>query len=85
MKVIETVIKNGITEKENKFKYLRVFVTRENGKEKSSLASDNAYFYSVRKLLSWRLISRKLKLKIYRMVILPVKLHDCDRWRTTVR
>ena len=30
------------------------------------------------------MISRKLKLKIYRTVILPVILHGCESWSTTL-
>lgn len=51
---------------------------------KSRLVSGNACFYSVQKLLTSRLISRKLKLKIYRTVILPVILYGCESWSTTL-
>jgi hypothetical protein len=65
-------INNEIIEKVNKFKYLGAYVTNRNEvteEIKKSLASGNACFYSVQKLLSTRLISRKLKLKIYRTVM----------------
>ena len=80
-------IKNEIIEKVNKFKYLGAYVTSKNEvteEIKSRLASGNACFYSVQKLLTSRLISRKLKLKIYRTVILPVILYGCESWSTTV-
>jgi len=73
------LIKNEIIEKVNKFKYLRAYVTIKNEvteEIKSRLVSANAcFFYSVQKLLTSRLISRKLKLKIYITVILPVILY----------
>jgi len=50
----------------------------------SRLVSENACFYSVQKLLTSRLISRKLKLKIYRTFILPVILYGCESWSTTL-
>ena len=80
-------IKNEIIEKVNKFKYLGAYVTSKNEvteEIKSRLASGNACFYSVQKLLTSRLISRKLKLKIYRTVILPVILYGCESWSTTL-
>ena len=87
MKKINITIKNEITEKVHKFKYLGAYVTSKNEvteEIKSRLVSGNACFYSVQKLLTSRLISRKLKLKIYRTVILPVILYCCKSWSTTL-
>ena len=39
---------------------------------KSRLRSGNACYHSVQNFLSSRLLSRKLKIKIYRTIILPV-------------
>jgi len=66
------------SEKVNKFKSLEAYVTSENEvtKKISRLVSGNLRFYLVQKLLTSRLIYRKLKLKIYRTVILPVILYD---------
>ena len=36
-------------------------------------------------LLSFRLLSRNLKIKIYRTIILPVVLHGCETWSLTWR
>ena len=36
-------------------------------------------------LLSSRLLSRKLKIKIYRTIILPVVLYGCETWSLTLR
>ena len=46
---------------------------------KSRLKLGNACYYSVQNLLSSRLLSKNLKLKIYRTIIhvLPVVLHGC--------
>jgi hypothetical protein len=52
---------------------------------KSRLNSGNAYYYSVQNLLSSRLISKNLKIKIYRTVILPVVLYGCETWSITLR
>jgi len=35
--------------------------------------------------LSSRLLSKKLKIKIYRTIILPVVLYGCETWSQTLR
>jgi len=39
----------------------------------------------VQNLLSSRLLSKKLKIKIYRTIILPVVLYGCEVWSLTLR
>ena len=41
--------------------------------------------YSVQNLLSSSLLSKKLKIKIYRTIILPVALYRCETWSLTLR
>ena len=36
-------------------------------------------------LLSSRLLSKNLKIKIYRIIILPVVLHRCETWSLILR
>ena len=36
-------------------------------------------------LLSSRLLSKNLKIKIYKTIILPVVLYGCETWSLTVR
>ena len=45
----------------------------------------NAYYYSVQNLLSFNLLSKNLKIKIYRTIILPVVLYRCETWSLTLR
>jgi len=52
---------------------------------KSRLEVGNACYYSVRNLLSSSLLSKKLKIKIYRTIILPVVLYGCETWSLTLR
>jgi hypothetical protein len=71
-----------------KFKYLGTTLTRQNDirdEIKSRLNSGNACYYSVQNLLSSRLISKNLKIKIYKTVILPVVLYACETWSLTLR
>ena len=52
---------------------------------KSRLNSGNACYYSVQNLLSSRLLSKNVKIKIYRTIILPVVLYGCETWSLTLR
>ena len=49
------------------------------------LKSGNACYLSVQNLLSSSLLSKNLKFKIYRTVILPVALYGCETWSLTFR
>jgi hypothetical protein len=51
---------------------------------KSRLNSGNACYYSVQNLSS-HLISKNLKIKIYKTVILPVVLYGSESWSLTLR
>jgi hypothetical protein len=52
---------------------------------KSRLIVGNACYYSVQNLLSSSLLSKKLKIKIDRAIILPVVLDGCETWSLTLR
>jgi len=70
------------------FKYLGTALTNENSileEIKSRLRSRNACYHSVQNLLSSRLLSKNLKFKIYRTIILPVLLYGCETWSLTLR
>ena len=45
----------------------------------------NACYYSLEKILSFRVLSKKLKLKTYKTTILPVVLYGCETWSPTLR
>jgi hypothetical protein len=45
----------------------------------------NVCYYSVENVLSSSLVSKKLKIKIYRTIILPVVLYGCETWLLTLR
>jgi hypothetical protein len=64
-------------------KYFGKFKTVINCK--SRLRSGNACYYSVQNLLSSRLLSKNLKIKTYRTIILPVVLYGCETWSLTLR
>jgi len=52
---------------------------------KSRLRSGNACYHPMQNLLSSRLLSKNLKIKIYRNIILPVVLYGCETWSLTLR
>ncbi|KAJ4444087.1 hypothetical protein ANN_05876 [Periplaneta americana] len=70
------------------FKYLGATVTNINDTReeiKPRINMGNACYYSVEKLLSSSLLSKNLKVRIYKTVILPVVLCGCETWTLTLR
>jgi hypothetical protein len=49
------------------------------------LNSGNACHHSVQNLLSSRLISKHVKIRVYKIVILPVVLYGCDTWSLALK
>jgi hypothetical protein len=56
-----------------------------NEEIKSRLNSGNACYHSVQSLLSSRLLSRNVKVKIYKTIIIPVVLYGCETWSLVLR
>ena len=70
------------------FKYLGTTLTSQNSIQdemKSKLKLVIAFYYSVQNLLSSNLLSKKLKIKVYKTLILPVVLSGCETWSLTLR
>jgi len=81
-------IDNITFERVEGFKYLGTILTIQNSireEIKSRLRSGNACYHSVQNLLSSRLLSKKLKIKVHRTIILPVVLYGCEAWSLTLR
>jgi len=51
---------------------------------KRRLKSGNACYHSVQNLLSSSLLSKNLKINIYRTIILLVVLYGCETWSLTL-
>jgi len=80
-------IDNSSIERVEEFKYLGTTLTSTNSIQeeiKSLLKLGNACYYSVQKLLPSSLLSKKLKIKIYRTIIFPVVLYGCENWSLTL-
>ena len=69
------------------FLYLGTTLNQNSIQEeiKSRLKSRNACYHSVQSLVSSRLLSKYLGIKIYRTVILPIVLYGCEIWLLTLR
>ncbi|KAJ4447212.1 hypothetical protein ANN_09214 [Periplaneta americana] len=93
--VVKAITQNGTIkigdlsfEEVEKFKYLGATVTNINDTReeiKRRINMGNACDYSVEKLLSSSLLSKNLKVRIYKTVILPVVLYGCETWTLTLR
>ena len=57
---------------------------RRHWKLKYVVLVRNACYHSVQNLLSSRLLSKNLKIKIYKIIILPVVLYGCQTWSLTL-
>ena len=80
-------IDNSTFERVEEFKYLGTTLTNQYfiaEESKRRLRSGNACYQSVQNLLSSRLLSKNLKIKIYRTIILPFVLYGCETWSLTL-
>jgi hypothetical protein len=67
----------------SQFKYLGTTVTNQNliqEEIKRILNSGNACYHSVHKHLSSRLLSKNVKVKIFKIIVLPVVLYGRETW-----
>jgi len=76
------------SESVEQFRYLGTALTYRNciqEESKSRLKSGNACYHSVQSVLCYSLLSKNIKIKIYRTIILPVVVYGCETWSLTLR
>jgi hypothetical protein len=81
-------IDNSSIERVKEFKYLGATLTDQNSIQeeiKSRLKLGTVCYHAVLNLLSSRFLSKNLKIKIYRTIILPVVLYECESCSLTLR
>jgi len=81
-------IDNSSFERMEVFKYLAKTLTNQNsiqGEIKSRLKSGSACYHSLRNLLSSSLLSKNLKMQMYKTIILPVVVYGYETWSLKLR
>jgi hypothetical protein len=81
-------ISNKTFERVEFFKYLGTSLLNQNSINEEikcrRLQSGNACYYSVQNHLSSSLLSKDINIQIYRTIILPFVLCECETWSPTV-
>jgi hypothetical protein len=72
----------------SQFRYLGMTLTNQNlihEEIKRILNSGNACYHVVQNHFSSHLLSKNIKIKKYKIIILPVVLYGCETWSLTLR
>jgi hypothetical protein len=81
-------IDNSSFERVEEFKYLGITLTNQNSIQEeiiSRMKPGNACHHSVQKCLPSSLLSKNIKIKTYRTIILSAVLYECETWSLSMR
>jgi hypothetical protein len=87
-RILNIKIDNSSFERVKQSKYLGKTLMYQNSipqEMKSRFKPGNACYHSVQNLLSFSLLSKNIKIKIQRTIILPVVVYECETWSLTLR
>lgn len=76
------------SEQVDEFKYLRVNVNTKNNMHNEiqlRINSKNKAYFAMNKVLSSRLLSKCIKVKLYTSYLRPIVINACEIWFTTQR
>jgi hypothetical protein len=79
---------NDFFENVEHFRYLGMTLTDQNSileEIKSRLIRGNACYHSVQNLWPSSLLSKNIKIQIYKTIILPAVLNGCETWSRSLR
>ena len=79
---------NSSFQRVEEFKYFGTNLTNQNSTQEeitNRLKSTISCYHSMQNLLFSILLSKNMKIKIYRTIILPVVLYGCETWSVTLR
>jgi hypothetical protein len=84
------VSKRTTTKQQNvaQFRYLEMTITNRTlmqEETKRRLKSSNPCCHTVQNILSSRLLSQHIKIRIYKTIVLPIVLYGCETWSLTLR
>uniref|UniRef100_A0A2S2QGX8 Uncharacterized protein n=1 Tax=Sipha flava TaxID=143950 RepID=A0A2S2QGX8_9HEMI len=80
------VIGNYCFEKVECFKYLEVDLNSRNSYHEEinlRVKSGNKCYFALQKTFKSKVISKKLKMKLYKVLVRPVILYACETWPTS--
>ena len=75
---MKSQIDNSSFERVEEFKYLRITLTNQDSIQEE--IKGRLKLLQVQNILSSTLLSKNLKIKVYKIIFLPVVMYGCETW-----